>query len=205
MLGIVVGLILGMITAYAIDQLPKIHLPWPVWVVVSVACAVAGGLIQSAGASPGPRPSPQTTVTVPSATSPDEEPSPDRELSATDITSIKVTFDDVVSVSVGKKVGPTKWQLEDWGGVPTARISVAWQSRTADNLEVESDTCEALITLRGPTDLPSHRSDECSQDHKSGFREDSVTFEVLHTGTYTVTVEDAVSGSTGLGTFTVVS
>lgn len=110
------------------------------------------------------------------------------------VASVHISLDDVVSVSVGKRVGPSKWELRDWGGTPTARISVAWESRTASNVQITSDGCEMLISMNGPGDVPSQRSAACSQGHKSAFSNQSVVFVVHETGSYVITVSEGVSG-----------
>ena len=144
----------------------------------------------------------------PTLTTPSEEPSsytnPDDE-QPTGVASIHVSFDDVVSFRVGTKVGPATWQLSNWGGKLEADISVAWEARTTDNVRVDGDTCEVLISISGSTDEGAQRSSKCSQGHVSGFREEPVIFRMHKPGTYTVTVRDKVSGIEGTAQFNVVA
>lgn len=129
----------------------------------------------------------------------------DQGNASTTVASIHVSFDDVVSFKVGKKVGPSTWQLSDWGGKPTADISVAWEARSDDNVKIDSDSCEVIISITGPTDASSIRSSACSQGHVSGFRDESVVFRLHVQGNYTVTVTDKVSGVEGSDSFVVVA
>lgn len=185
-----------------------------VWPRAPAGTAVGPQQVQSAQPSEAGRPpepsDPSPVEDAPTEDAPTDEGRTDEPTEDEDsdppggVATVKVDVDDA-SISVGKRVGPKKWQLEEWGDTPTVRVTVAWEARTAENARIDGDSCEMKISLSGPEDPPSFLSAECSQETRSSFNPTTALFEMTTAGRYKVTVRDAVSGVSESATFTVIS
>lgn len=194
--GIAVGLIVTVIGGLLVGTLqgffqgPRIPESQP---VTSTKIGPNPSTTQSHAEADAPTP---TTRTQPTTPTPSVDSAP---------RSIEVRFGESSAFKVGARVGTNLWQLQDWGGIPTAYVGYAWEARSADGVAIEGDHCQMLITFDGPGEPAAQRSADCAHGIYMPLNSNAMFWEINQPGEYRVTVTDQISGITGSASFEVVS
>lgn len=163
----------------------------------------------STSAQPGP---PQTTASSSSSAPPAAQTTTPQDPVAVPPTSTFTPATPVMSgfiVASGYSneavpccmVGPNMFQLGDNG---KTEFGYHWSARLSDGTENDSQTCAILVTVTGPENPPSLRTNYCTTRRSNTFSGFGNYASVSTPGQYTITVIDQVSGATGSVVVTVV-
>lgn len=106
------------------------------------------------------------------------------------------------SKDYGDQVGPGQFQLSDQHGM--VRVIYTWEAVMSDGTGNDSEGCRILVSVSGPQQLDSMRTNKCSFQRVSTIaaRADNVQ-DYTQPGEYTITLKDELSGATGRTSFMV--
>lgn len=130
-------------------------------------------------------------------------PSVDQDLTNLDAVSSISVVSEMTTTTYGKVVGINLYQMaNNFGHI---QVAYGWTGLRVDGTEIDSETCQILVTIDGPQAIPAERYGQCTNLQTSFYKADDNKLKISVPGEYEVTVLDEKTGVSGTSSFTILS
>ncbi|MDF9277388.1 hypothetical protein P4U43_06220 [Arthrobacter sp. EH-1B-1] len=120
---------------------------------------------------------------------PDTTPPPSPDALASIIVETAVS-----NTIYGKAVGD-EYQMHNGHGY--IKVAYGWSGRRANDTEVVGETCDIVVDITGPENIPSETYAQCSNHETDFFNASDNDMQISTPGTYEITVTDEKTGVSG--------